>query len=107
MKSEKGKVTIMKLIFVRHGDPDYKNDYLTDKGFREAGLLADRLTKLNIRDFYSSPLGRAKATAKVTLDRLDREAVVYDWLQEFPGTVIDEVTKEPRIPWDFYPSDWT
>lgn len=97
----------MKLLFVRHGDPDYVNDYLTEKGFREAQLLADRLVKLEVRDFYCSTLGRARATAKVTLDRIGREALIYDWLREFPGHIIDENTKNPRIPWDFMPGYWT
>lgn len=97
----------MKLLFVRHGDPDYVNDYLTEKGFREAKLLADRLAKLEVRDFYCSTLGRARATAKVTLDRIGREAVIYDWLQEFPGRIIDEQTGNTRIPWDFMPGIWT
>lgn len=26
----------MKIIFIRHGDPDYVNDTLTEKGRREA-----------------------------------------------------------------------
>lgn len=97
----------MKIIFVRHGDPDYVNDYLTEKGFKEAKLLADRLAKLEVRDFYCSPLGRARATAKVTLDRIGREAITYDWLREFPGYIIDEVTNKHRIPWDLMPGDWT
>ena len=29
----------MKIIFVRHGDPDYEHDTLTEKGIREAKLL--------------------------------------------------------------------
>jgi len=97
----------MKIIIVRHGDPDYELDYLTEKGFREAELLADRLTKLTVRDFYCSPLGRARATAKVTLDRLGRDAIIYDWLREFPGTIYDEVAKKQRIPWDLLPGHWT
>lgn len=97
----------MKILFIRHGDPDYAKDYLTPKGFREAELLADRLENLDVRDFYCSTLGRARATAKVTLDRLGREATIYDWLQEFPGYVIDEETGQRRIPWDFMPGYWT
>jgi probable phosphoglycerate mutase len=97
----------MKIIFVRHGDPDYANDYLTEKGFKEAELLADRLEKLEVRDFYCSTLGRARATAKVTLDRIGREATIYDWLREFPGIVYDEETKKARLPWDLMPSYWT
>ena len=33
----------MKIIFIRHGDPDYVNDTLTEKGMREAKLLAKRV----------------------------------------------------------------
>ncbi|HBY72048.1 MAG TPA: histidine phosphatase family protein, partial [Lachnospiraceae bacterium] len=42
----------MRILFVRHGEPDYEHDSLTPKGFREAELLADRLEKLKIKDFY-------------------------------------------------------
>ncbi len=97
----------MKILFVLHGDPDYVNDYLTEKGFREAELLADRLTKLKVRDYYCSTLGRARATAKVTLDKIGRDAIIYDWLREFPGYIIDEQTFKPRIPWDLLPGKWT
>lgn len=38
-----------KLIIVRHGDPDYEKDSLTEKGFREAKLLSDRIAKLDIK----------------------------------------------------------
>ena len=31
----------MRLIFIRHGDPDYVHDTLTEKGKREAELLAE------------------------------------------------------------------
>ncbi len=97
----------MKILFVRHGDPDYEHDSLTVKGWKEAELLADRLTKLNVRDFYCSPLGRAKDTAGVTLKRLHREAAVFDWLQEFPVRILDPETGEKRIAWDLMPSYWT
>ena len=73
----------MRILFVRHGEPDYEHDSLTPKGFREAELLADRLEKLKIKDFYCSPQGRARATAEPTLKRFHKEAVVYDWLREF------------------------
>ena len=34
----------MKLLFIRHGDPDYTNDTLTKKGWREAECLAEMLS---------------------------------------------------------------
>ena len=79
----------MKLLIVRHGDPDYSIDSLTPKGWREAELLKDRLTKLDVAAFYCSPLGRAKDTSKATLNALGRTAEIFDWLREFDGYVID------------------
>ena len=74
----------MRLIFIRHGDPDYEHDDLTQKGKREVELLTKRVTSWkNITAFYQSPLGRAKATAAPTLAALNRKAITCDWLQEF------------------------
>ena len=39
----------MKLIIIRHGDPDYSIDSLTPTGWREAELLADRISKLDVK----------------------------------------------------------
>ena len=59
----------MKLLIVRHGDPDYDIDSLTEKGWKEVKYLSQRLSKLEVKAFYVSPLGRAKDTASVTLKR--------------------------------------
>ena len=98
----------MKLLIVRHGDPDYAKDSLTEKGWREARYLSERLIKMGIDDFYVSPLGRARATASFTLDRLGQTAEVKDWLQEFPAR-IEEPSRpgEQKIAWDWLPEDWT
>ena len=42
----------MELWIIRHGDPDYVHDSLTEKGVREAKLLAERLSKYNISKIY-------------------------------------------------------
>lgn len=97
----------MKLVFVRHGDPDYVHDSLTAKGRVEAEILSGRIAKMKVRDFYCSPLGRAQETAAYSLNKIGREAVTYDWLQEFPGYVVDEQSGNRRIPWDLMPGDWT
>ena len=44
----------MRIIFVRHGEPDYANDTLTPKGWREAELLSQRLKNWDIDAFYTS-----------------------------------------------------
>ena len=94
----------MKLIFIRHGDPDYVKDSLTEKGWREAELLSGRVKDWNIKEFYCSPLGRAQDTASLTLNKVGRKAVTYDWLQEFYYRVTDEQTGQERIAWDFMPN---
>ncbi|MDO4563796.1 MAG: histidine phosphatase family protein [Clostridia bacterium] len=96
----------MKLLIVRHAEPDYALDSLTQKGFREAQLLADRLSRVEAESFFVSPLGRAQRTAEATLSRIGRTAQVCDWLQEFPGRVTNE-RGDSVIPWDFMPADWT
>ena len=97
----------MKLLIIRHGEPDYTADSLTEKGWREAELLADRLCKESIDAFYVSPLGRARDTAKPTLERLGREAEVLPWLHEFRGKILDPNRGERRIPWNLMPQYWT
>ena len=82
----------MKLMFVRHAEPDYKHDSLTLKGHREAQLLSLRLAKLDVRDFYASPLGRAQETARYTLERTHRTAETLPWLAEFRGRMLCDET---------------
>ena len=93
----------MKLIFIRHGDPDYVKDSLTEKGWREAEILSERVKGWDIKDIYISPFGRAQDTASVSLNKLNRGGKTLDWLKEFYYRVKDEDTGEDRIEWDFYP----
>lgn len=98
----------MQILIIRHGDPDYSIDSLTEKGWREAGLLAERLAKLDIKAFYVSPLGRAKDTASLTLEKMKREAVELPWMQEFfRANIARPDVKERTIAWDWLPQDWT
>ena len=42
----------MKLLIIRHGDPDYTIDSLTETGWTEARLLSARLSRLDVKSFY-------------------------------------------------------
>lgn len=97
----------MRLIFIRHGDPDYVHDSLTEKGRREAALLAERVATWKVDEFYCSPLGRARETARYSLEKLNRTAQTFEWLKEFYITIKDPETGKDRIPWDFMPDFWT
>ena len=73
----------MRLLFIRHGDPDYSIDNLTEKGKVEAQALAKIINTFGIDEVYQSPLGRAQATAEYSLKALGKEATTLDWLMEF------------------------
>ena len=97
----------MEIIIIRHAEPNYEIDSLTEKGWREAELLSRKLEKMEITEFFCSPLGRAKDTAKATLQKMNREMEVKDWLREFQGQVkYDFMDKATRC-WDMLPSYWT
>lgn len=95
----------MELWIVRHADPDYVHDSITEKGIREAKLLSERLSKVDFSAVYCSPLGRAKKTASYTLEKTNQKAQICDWLQEFRGTVRKGILKTSC--WDRMPSYWT
>ena len=98
----------MKLLLIRHGDPDYEHDNLTQRGRREAELLSRRIAPMEIRDYYVSSMGRARATAEPTLRLAGREAQVCDWLREFDVSVRlpNWDGKLYPVPWDWLPQDW-
>jgi len=96
----------MKLLIIRHGDPNYAIDSLTEAGWKEAQLLSHRLCKLDIKAFYCSPMGRAKDTASLTLQKLGREAEILPWLREFPPQIEKEGREGLSVIWDWLPAIW-
>lgn len=88
----------MRIIFVRHGEPDYEKDSLTEKGWREAELLSHRIRKWHVTDFYCSPLGRAKDTASCTLKKMNRSAITLDFMREFSYHTNDPITGRYGVP---------
>lgn len=98
----------MRIMIIRHGEPDYSIDSLTETGWKEAEFLAERLSKMNIKEFYVSPLGRAQDTAKPTLEKMGRTAVTCEWLREFgPKIRRPDVTDKRKVTWDWLPQDWS
>lgn len=98
----------MRILIIRHGDPDYEHDSLTPKGWKEAEYLSERISRLDVKAFYVSPLGRAKDTASLTLKKMNRTATEYPWLREFvPGIIRPDVPDRRIISWDWLPQDWT
>ncbi len=97
----------MRILLIRHAEPDYSVDSLTPKGRTEAELLSRRLVRYTVRDFFVSPLGRARDTAAYTLEKVNRTAEVLPWLAEFRGRMRDPETGKPHLPWDLPPRLWS
>ncbi len=97
----------MHLIFIRHGDPDYKNNTVTEKGKREVQLLTERVIRWKVTDFYTSSYGRARDTISPSLKKLGRKDTVCKWLREFDVEVKDQVTGNKKaVLWDLMPFDY-
>ena len=91
----------MKIVFVRHGHPDYVNDCLTELGHKQAESAALRLKDEGIEEIYSSPFGRAFETAQHTAKIISKEVVKLDFMREirWGATEGNEVYAEGH-PWD-------
>jgi len=72
----------MLLYIIRHGDPNYERDCLTERGRLQAAALAKRLQASGIGSIYSSPLGRAVETAAATAELLGLETHIEPWAEE-------------------------
>jgi len=72
----------MLLYIIRHGDPIYETDSLTERGFNQAQALSKRLVASGIDAIYCSPLGRAKLTAEPTAKALGLEIMIEEWMSE-------------------------
>ena len=97
----------MRLIYVRHGEPDYVNDCLTETGRAQAAMTAKRLSKEKIDAIFSSPMGRAVETATYTAKEQGLEVNKLDFMHEIVwgdrGSSNDYHSE--NLPYDGHP--WT
>jgi probable phosphoglycerate mutase len=72
----------MLLYIVRHGDPIYVTDTLTERGKIQAEAVGKRIYNSGINVIYSSPMGRAKETAAPACRMLGLECNIEEWTRE-------------------------
>ena len=106
----------MRMVFVRHGEPDYEKDCLTEIGRKQAEAAAERLAREGITEIYSSPMGRAAETAAFTAKRLGLTVRTLPFMHEIswggpgvpeeghPWTISDRMISEDDF--DFFHADW-
>lgn len=90
----------MRIIFIRHGNPNYKDDCLTELGHLQAEAAADRLSGEKIDGFFSSSCGRAVETAEHIAARFGAEVTQLEFMREISWRAIDP---EETIPHNGHP----
>ena len=81
--------SILEIVLVRHAEPEWVKDGLnvdnpplTERGRRQADLLARELMGETFDEILVSPLTRTRETAAPILKATGRELVVEPWLEE-------------------------
>ena len=91
----------MRIVFVRHGEPDYAHDCLTEKGRIQALAAAERLREEEIEAVFSSPLGRAAETAAAAAEALNLPVQTLDFMRELHwGSADGSPVPANGHPWD-------
>src|SRR4051794_37521909 len=90
----------MRVLIVRHADPDYPNNTITAAGHLEAEALARRLAAINPDRLYCSPLGRALHTMQYTADLTGLTPTIEEWTKELAGLLINLTPWGPTVGWD-------
>ena len=72
----------MLFYLIRHADPIYNPDSITDLGKRQAEAVAKRLALHGIDEIYSSPMIRAIQTAKPLSEIIKKPINIEDWTFE-------------------------
>lgn len=79
----------MRIIFVRHGHPNYRLDCLTEIGHLQGNAVAERLSQEKIDRICSSSCGRARETAEHIAEKHDLPVITYDFMREIGWGSID------------------
>lgn len=72
----------MLLFYIRHGDPIYEPDSLTEQGYKQAEALVSRMERCAPKKIFASSSNRAILTAKPTCEALGTQMEILDWCNE-------------------------
>ena len=92
----------MVIYYVRHGDPIYSPDSLTELGHKQAEAVSERMVEISPDVIYASTSNRAVLTAKPTCEKLFLEPILLDFANEGYAWADLSVGKY----WLFQDKDW-
>lgn len=90
----------MLLYLVRHGDPDYAGDCLTELGRQQACALAETEWPRTPERIFVSPLGRARETARPLAERLRLPTENAVWLREMDDITVEDPRRMDLAVWN-------
>lgn len=97
----------MLLYYIRHGDPIYDPDSLTQLGHEQAKALARRLSIFGVDEIYSSTSNRAIETARATSELLELDVHTLDFLNENYLTGLQIPVSETVTDWVWAHSEYS
>lgn len=89
----------MNLYLIRHAQPDYQNDSITDLGKEQAEKLALWLKDIHVDELYHSSMGRARITASYLADVWNITPKSLDWAKELCWGNKNGDATDPLSPW--------
>lgn len=89
----------MRIIFVRHGHPDYARDCLTELGHVQAAAAARRLAGEGVERIFSSTCGRALETAQHLAELLALPVERCDCMRELHWGGVTGPLPDDGHPW--------
>lgn len=89
----------MILYLVRHAQPDYEHDTITEKGHQQAAALGRWFSDIPVDELYHSSMGRAGVTASYIAKAKGIEAVPQDWARELKWGRIHGDAHDTMSPW--------
>ena len=96
----------MLLFYIRHGDPVYDPDSLTELGHKQAEALSERLAMYGLDEIYCSTSVRVQQTAAPTAQKLRLPVKLADWCSEYLAWDEFTISDERGKRW-FYQDDVT
>ena len=89
----------MYLYLIRHAQPDYEHDSITELGKQQAEKLAQWFSDIKVDELYHSSMGRAGQTASYLAKSLKLDPKSLDWAKELCWGKSNGDAYDPLSPW--------
>lgn len=89
----------MTLYLIRHAEPDYENDTITENGKKQAAKLGTWFKDIPLDELYHSSMGRAKMTASFIAKEKNITMTSLDWARELCWGKADGNPYDSASPW--------